>query len=129
MPKKKKFELEAVAMAAGVGIAAQPLMDVLQKQVFKKQPQMVPAVLMAAGIGLSYMGGSKFQPAALALIAITAGDLSSSVFNESATGKSFNLSGFSRVNYLNGGDFNLSGESDELDMIIEEDEDGTYSEE
>jgi len=143
MPTKKKgkLEFEAVIMAVGVGVAAQPLMDVLEKHAFKKTPQMVPAVVMAAGVALNYFAGDKFKPASYALMAVSAGDLAGDLFAKLGKGdeaKSYDLSGMSRVqpSALNQmpvtqSDYDLSGidlddfMDDDDEEIIEEYGDGT----
>jgi len=99
MAVKKKFEFEAVLLAAGGGIATAPLMNMLQENVFKKKPEIVPAVTLGAGLALQYFGGKKVEPAALGIIAVSAGELASNLIARAGKGddKSFDLSGFSRV--------------------------------
>lgn len=131
--KKRDFEFMPIAVAAGVGMGAGPLMEMLKKNVFKKNPEMVPGAMVAMGIAIAYLGGKQLQPAAIALIAVSAGDLGKGLLTggETGEGKMFDLSGFSRVNYLNGGeDFDLSGQIQDLDGLMNEtvEDDGTYSE-
>lgn len=132
MPKKKKFEFEAVLLAAGAGMATNPLMDLLQDQVFKKKPEVVPAVTLAAGLALQYFGGEKLQPAALGIIAVSAGDLASGLLSGagSTTGKkSFDLSGFSRVNVsstpINNIPENFAEQMEDFENEWQDSDDGT----
>jgi len=74
---KKQFNVKAVLYAAGGGIAAGVLTEVLEKNIdsFKNNPKMTPmalAVVSAAGL---YFAPDEYAPAFYGMIGASAGDI------------------------------------------------------
>lgn len=138
--KDQKLDFMSVAMAVGVGLTTQPLIDKLQEtKTFKEKPEMVPLVMFGAGAVASYFAPEKYKIIGYSLMTLTAGDLASGLFKKEDEGSKMigdafilgGMDGFSRVNVM--GDlpeFDLSGTGrlEELDEIMQEESDGMSDE-
>lgn len=136
--KDQKLDFMAVAMAVGVGLSTQPIIDKLQEtKTFKEKPEMVPLVMFGAGAIASYFAPEKYKQIGYSLMTLTAGDLASGLFKKEDEGSKMigdafilgGMDGFSRVNVMGAHEFDLSGTGrmEELEEILEEESDGMDS--
>lgn len=74
---KKQFNVKAVLFAAGGGIAAGVLTEVLEKNIdsFRNNPKMTPAALAVISAAGLYFAPDEYAPAFYGMIGASAGDI------------------------------------------------------